>query len=405
MKNLGIILVCICSILTTSAQKPLNFSISGKIEGAQKGDTLRFMTVSSDWKQQTPVFDVVVGRSGKVKYKGSHLYSQNYVYFFHPKDTSYKVHSSRYSSSLFLTDAEVRIEADREYIYHPTLTGGVYDKELQLIKEKENSVGKERDSIYQCLKSAERCADTAQIRKFVEEFNSFLSQKEIKERRAEIENLTQEYLHNYSNEYVVYELLTSYSYMTLDSLENYYDKQIESVKDSYYGVALHNKITLLKALEPQMPAPEFTLTTITDEVVTNKDLLGKYVLIYHYGMCPGSLSLDKKLSDWYVEHKDKAEVIGYTSTRESIVKMAEGIKSGDKLMGFDLYEALQSMVNHPWKYEVDAGRNDANGALEKIYDFRGLPFFILISPEGKILDRSFTTFYSGSLDVVDAPVQ
>ncbi len=406
MKNLILTIACICALSTISAQEQLKFSISGQIEGAERGDTLRFVTVSPDWSQQTPVFDIVVGRGGKVKYKGAHSHSQNYPFFYHPKDTTYKVHSTHRAGLVFITHGEITMEGSKEYIYLPTLKGGVYDEELQAINDKENSVSKERDIIFKRLQSIDRSVEPELAQQYSEEFNSFYSQEHIKEQRTEIKSLKNHYFNNRSNEYVAYELLTSASSsMPIDLLESYYNKQTQSVKESYYGIELSNKITLIKSLAPQMPAPDFSLTTTSGEVISNKDLLGRYILIYHYGMCPGSLSLDKRLSDWYTEHKDRVEVIGYTSYRESIVDIAKKTEPGSKMMGIDMYEAMQSMTNHPWKYEVDAGFDDANGELEEIYDFGGLPYFVFISPEGKIIDRGFKTFYNDSLKVVDETEQ
>ncbi len=409
MKKIILILACICatSSITAQEQEQLKFSISGKIEGAERGDTLRFMNVSLDWSQQTPVFDIVVGRRGKIKYKGSHAHTQNYPFYYHPKDTTFIVHSTRRAGLVFITEGDVKIEGEIDNIYLPKLKGGAYDEELQSIRDKENSVDKERNALYKRIHSIDREANPELSKQYSEEFNSFYSQEHIKEQMAEIKSLKSHYFNNHSNEYVAYELLTrsSSSSMPIDSLENCYNKQTQSVKESYYGVLLGEKIALIKSLAPQMPAPDFSLTTTSGEVITNKDLAGKYLLIYHYGLCPGSLALDKKLSDWYTEHKDRVEVIGYTSYRESIVDIAKEIEPGSETMGIDIYEAVQSMINHPWRYEADAGFDDINKELEKIYNFGGLPYFVFISPDGKILDRGFKTFYNGSLKVVDQAEQ
>ncbi len=405
MKKVITIMVCIFVLSTISAQEQTKFSISGRISSAERGDTLRFNTVSPDWSQMTPTFDIVIGRSGKVKYKGTHPHSQNYAYYYHSKDTTYKVYSCHRAGKMFITEGEIKMEVDRDYIYLPILKGGVYDEELQLICEKDYGVDKERDDLYKRYKSVDIDKDAELSKEYQEEFNSFYSQKQIMERRDEVEKLKKYYFNNYSNEYVALEILSYAGLMPLDSLEGYYNRQTQSVKESYYGVELNNKINQLKALEPQMPAPDFTLTTITGEVVTKESLRGKYLLIYHYGLCPGSLALDKRLSNWYKNHKDRVEVVGYTSSRESIADLAKKTKPGSKTMGIDLYEALQSMTNHPWRYEVDADFDDVNGELNKIYDIGGLPFFIFISPEGIILDRGFKTFYNGALKVVDASAE
>lgn len=61
-------------------------------------------------------------------------------------------------------------------------------------------------------------------------------------------------------------------------------------------------------------------------------------------------------------------------------------------MNIELKPVLENMLAHPW---FDAEKVDGNEKIEKDYAFAGLPFFVLISPDGKIIVRDFTkAFYT-----------
>ncbi|MFI3239227.1 MAG: YjbQ family protein [Bacteroidales bacterium] len=150
---------------------------------------------------------------------------------------------------------------------------------------------------------------------------------------------------------------------------------------------------MINQIEFRLGARSRGFHLVTDEILRNLPSLPRV----------GLLNLFIQHTSAGLTINEKVEVIGYTSFRESIANAAIEIKEGDKTMGIDMYEALQSMTNHPWKYEVDADFNAENGELNKIYDIKGLPLFILISPDGKIIDRGFKTFYNGSLKVIESP--
>ena len=99
-------------------------------------------------------------------------------------------------------------------------------------------------------------------------------------------------------------------------------------------------------------------------------------------MCPGSMQIDKHVVNLYNKYKDKLNVISYTSSLRSIQEHYKTANDGDK-------EALNSMLNHPWEHVFEYESIPNNALLNERYEITGLPYFIFISPESKMIRRGY----------------
>ena len=114
-------------------------------------------------------------------------------------------------------------------------------------------------------------------------------------------------------------------------------------------------------------APDFELATPTGEKIKLSSLRGKYVLVDFWaswcGPCRKEIPNIKKV---YSEFKDKGlEVIG--------VSIDNSDKAWKKALEEEKLDYLQL--------------GDPKNITSKLYNFNGIPFIILISPEGIILDK------------------
>ena len=114
-------------------------------------------------------------------------------------------------------------------------------------------------------------------------------------------------------------------------------------------------------------APDFELATSTGEKIKLSSLRGKYVLVDFWaswcGPCRKEIPNIKKV---YAEFKDKGlEVVG--------VSIDNSDKAWKKALEEEKLDYLQL--------------GDPKNITSKLYNFNGIPFIILISPEGIILDK------------------
>ena len=138
----------------------------------------------------------------------------------------------------------------------------------------------------------------------------------------------------------------------------------------------------MKNIEVGFAPAEFTVTDKDDRKVSLSDYKGKYVLIYHWGLCPGTFWVNPKIMDLYQKYHEKGlEVLGFT--RDDLLKSLQG--SSEE---FKKDERVQGLLSHPWTtvYTEEEG----NGFIVKDLYFSGVPILMLISPDGITLVRGYT---------------
>lgn len=104
------------------------FGLSGRIDGLQVGDTLRFEHVLlPEWNNE-PAFDVVIGEAGAFAYRGGQAHDGYYLMICHPK-VGEAVESDRRGKSVIVTDGDrITLAGTTDEIYYCTLGGGICDE-------------------------------------------------------------------------------------------------------------------------------------------------------------------------------------------------------------------------------------------------------------------------------------
>ena len=171
-------------------------------------------------------------------------------------------------------------------------------------------------------------------------------------------------------------------YAPLEELEASYSALDEAARKSHYGIILRQEIDNIAMLAPGNDAPFFILNTMDGQQVTSDDYSGYYVLIYKFGLSEGSLMIDKDVTAFFENNKERVKVIGLTDDINTIRQFYERVSSSEKA----LKALLESMLSHPW---IDVEQTGDNVQLTMDYIIAGHPFFIFISPEGKMLARGF----------------
>lgn len=150
----------------------------------------------------------------------------------------------------------------------------------------------------------------------------------------------------------------------LEALLNRFDAGIRNC----YGLSqMQHKIDLVKGCEIGRPSPDFELPDLDGKPVRLSSLRGKYTLIDFWaswcGPCRKEIPNLKKV---YAGYKDK----------------------GLQLIGVSLDNS-----DAAWRKAVDEEQldylqlNDPENITGRLYNFSGIPFIILISPEGIILEK------------------
>lgn len=149
-----------------------------------------------------------------------------------------------------------------------------------------------------------------------------------------------------------------------EALLNQFDTSIRHC----YGVEkMQQQIDLIKNCAVGAVAPDFELKDTSGKMVKLSSLRGKYILIDFWaswcGPCRKEIPNIKKV---YADYRDRGLQVLGVSLDNSEEKWREAVKE-------EQLDYLQLL--------------DAKAITTKLYNFQGIPFIILISPEGVILEK------------------
>lgn len=397
LKRMITVLLCLMALFAgemISAQVSdgsKKFTIRGEIAGLEVGDTLRFERIDLPEYKTISHLDVLVSEPGRFEYFGEQTHIEFFLMVYKP--CKGKLPSFSVGGLQMLVDGgTVTVTGDREWIYFSRIDGEAFGDQpiLREVTELENSFQKERSGYLRQRTAAYEAGDTLKMREYVKKFNESYPKAEEMKRLQGLQNAFLQ--SNPSSPWCLVHRLRRASYTPLDTLENYYARLDETARTSFYGKKLQAKIDEQKRLQPGQPAPDFQVTLPDGTVRNSASFRGKYLLIYHWGYCPGSMQREKDVVALYNRFKDYLEILGITNNLDSFKKSAEETSADTKIYGLKLKEIFQSMSAHPW---IDAEHTKAdNFKISQLYAFAGYPYFIFISPDGKIISRGFhETFF------------
>lgn len=362
-----------------------SFKIEGEIKGLMPGDTLSFELVTFPGFKLDLAFEVIIEKQDKFTYRGFHEHIGYYAMSYKPISGKI-IPSDRQGLLMLIKSGTTRLVGTTAQIYYCRLEGDLYKNELlQEVMHLEDSLGKERGNFVRLIDEATTLKDTIRAKEYSDKFNSFhFSHKDDFQK---LSSLRKEFYDKFpSSEHTIINTLQMVNATPFETIKEKYEKMNKEAQNSYFGKTLKQELDKIAVLQPGEKAPDFHLIGLNGEKITLKSCAGSYVLIYHWGLCPGSLMIDNEVIELYNKYKDNLIVIGITDRIDNIKSTYEKTQPDSKFMNIELKPVLKNMLAHPW---FDAEKTNGNGKIEKDYAFGGLPFFVFISPDGKIIARDF----------------
>jgi hypothetical protein len=378
--------------------KSLAFTITGKVDGLMPGDTLCFERIILPMWQFEPAFNYVVENQGGFTYKCAHPHSQYYVMTYKSVSGIEPATDVR-GLLLFIKEGDLTIDGTVDYIYYSKVTGGIFDDTyLQKALALDKKLGMQRAAFSKISRDFYASGDTLQAKDAIKKFNYFSSDHETE--FAELSQLNKEFIeHSPSSEWTIIQYLSFVMYRPIEETQAAYDTMNQEARESYYGKQLKQQMDKVLKLTSGNDAPEFNLTTLDGNNISSKDCAGSYLLIYHWGLCPGSILNDTNFTEFYNKYKDHLKMIGITDNIATIRSLYEETKPDDEMMGAKLKPILEKMIAHPWIEVEDKGDNHQ---LLEDFLILGYPYFVFISPDGKMIAKGFYDTFDKAKETLQA---
>lgn len=396
MNKIFYIFLFFCAICNSYAK---SFKIQGNIDGLMPGDTLYFEKISFPGYKRTAAFKVIVKEPNKFTYKGKQDHINLYSMTYRPIKGKEPI-SDRRGLSMLIEDGTTILKGNANQIYYTSIEGGLYTNNLlQQAMQLEMSLGKGLAELYKLENEADLANDSVKKQEYKNQINMHDTVYDAEYR--EMSKLYHEFYKNFpSSPYTIVNSLERINSIPYKNLVSEYQKIDEKDKNNYFVKILKQEIDKIATLQPGQMAPDFSLKTVDGKIITLSDFKDTYVLIYHWGLCGGSFQLESSITELQEKYKDKLTIIGITDNLEKINQTYHKTNSGEKLFEIDRKETLKSMLSHPW---LESEKIEDNLKMVSDYnlDSAGYPYFVFISPDGKIIKKGFHNAFHASKEVLD----
>lgn len=365
------------------------FKLSGDLEGLQAGDTLFLKTfLLPDWKEDR-VDTILVEKAGTFSAFIPMEHTTFYLLMHQPKVGEPIRSCIRGAEIIARVGDDIQLKGALNYlgaVYH---SGGVY--EHSLVARYDSLVSASNTEMIDIFSQIMKYQDAKQndsVAKYGQMYNEYRHPSILKVFRDSLA------LKVNDMEYAAFMYASGFVFdATYEDVKNRLAQFTPEVQNSYFGQILDKQLLVLKNIGVGFSPAEFTVTDKNGQKVSLSDYKGKYVLIYHWGLCPGTFWVNPKIMDLYQKYHEKGfEVLGFT--RADLLNSLQG--SSDE---FKKDERVQGLLNHPWTtvYTEDEG----NGFIAKDLYFSGVPILMLVSPDGITMVRGYTKAYGEVKDILD----
>ncbi|MDE6654879.1 MAG: hypothetical protein K2K37_10900, partial [Muribaculaceae bacterium] len=351
----------------------MKFRIVGDIKGLAKGDTLYFQRIPLDGTLCLGVpsgFSIVVSESGRFEYEGIQNHAQYYRMIYAPAYGRYEDYMSD-GLRILVNNGEYVIKGDVADIYLSCISGGDYDDALISDALKSGCELSKRESAL--LRDIDKFRKKGDSKK-VGVLESALAELRLDNagRRDSIRrNIEKFKILKPSSTFTIVDYLENLSGYTVEDLRAAYNSLDSVAVDSYYGNMLIDNIMKMERVGVGCHMPFFALISSWHQPFSLNNLLGKYSLIYFWDTDAPSRKVDPDVVRMAEQYKDVMEVVGITPSEKPL----ERLRIDDK---------YSSMLKHKWR---DCEFVESNRLSIEQMALGAAPYFILLSPDGEILDR------------------
>lgn len=380
-------LTALMTACATAPQQP-GFQLSGEIEGLQTGDTLLLTEMIMPRWQNGKVDTLIATEAGRFSAYIPMEHTTYYLLDYKPKVGQPLKSCIRGEEIFARINDHITLKGAIEYLGALRHSGGSYEDEVVKSLDSLTAISdKELIDIYRKALQYREEEKTDSASKYVQMYNEYRSPKEIRIYR---DSLTYK-INNTEHAALMY-VMNLYD-ETYTQLKKRLEQFTPEIRSSYFGRILEEQLAILKNIEVGESPKDFTLTDKDGNKVALSDYKGKYTLIYHWGLCPGTFWVNPKIMELYKKYHDKGfEVIGLTKNdlKEQLPQYSEELRNS---------KDIQGLLNHPWSTFYTS--EEVNTFITDELSLAGVPILMFISPEGVTLARGYTEVYQKVKDILE----
>lgn len=356
-------------LLLVIACRPVDtFTVSGRLQGLNTGDTLRFDTYTLPFYEPISADTFIVAENNTIDISIAAHHTIYGLLQYAPRTG--KVWGNNSVEIIARPGDNIEIHGSIDYLKCARLKGGLYD-DTAVVRYLDTT--RETDSLETFYErkiaffSASGQSDSTFS--YIERFQHMKHPKAYKEMRDSLTNLA-------DNEYAAYLYLRLTHRKSPEELQERLNRFSPATRESYLGKRLESILPILTNISEGNKPKDFTLTDKNGNSVSLSDYRGKYLLLFYYGVCGGVFQTDPHLTDIYHEYHDKGlEMLGICRDGDIAAAYPQLLESPQ----------VQRLLAHP--YPTIYLTDEQNAYIRKELFLYATPTVMLIDPDGTTLIR------------------
>lgn len=356
-------------LLLVIACRPVDtFTVSGRLQGLNAGDTLRFDTYTLPFYDPISADTFIVAENNTIDITIEAHHTIYGLLQYTPR--AGKVWGNNSAEIIARPGDNIEIHGSIDYLKCARLKGGLYD---DTAVARYLDTAREMDSLETFYERKIACfsesGQSDSAFSYIERFQHMKRPKTYKEMRDSLTNLA-------DNEYAAYLYLRLTHRKTPEELQERLNRFSPATRESYLGKRLESMLPILTNISEGNKPKDFTLTDKNGNSVSLSDYRGKYLLLFYYGVCGGVFQTDPHLTDIYHEYHDKGlEMLGICRDGDIAAAYPQLLESPQ----------VQRLLDHP--YPTIYLTDEQNAYIGKELLLYATPTVMLIDPEGTTLIR------------------
>lgn len=356
-------------LLLVIACRPVDtFTVSGRLQGLNAGDTLRFDTYTLPFYDPISADTFIVAENNTIDITIEAHHTIYGLLQYAPRTG--KVWGNNSAEIIARPGDNIEIHGSIDYLKCARLKGGLYDNTAVA---RYLDTAREMDSLETFYERKIACfsesGQSDSALSYIERFQHMKRPKAYKEMRDSLTNLA-------DNEYAAYLYLRLTHRKSPEELQERLNRFSPATRESYLGKRLESMLPILNNISEGNKPKDFTLTDKNGNSVSLSDYRGKYLLLFYYGVCGGVFQTDPHLTDIYHEYHDKGlEMLGICRDGDIAAAYPQLLESPQ----------VQRLLDHP--YPTIYLTDEQNAYIEKELFLYATPTVMLIAPDGTTLIR------------------
>lgn len=368
-----VILSFAATLLSAASVSGANFHLDCRLHDLQKGDTVFCGSYEYIYFDPIRVDTFPVTEAGRLAVDTQLPHPANMIVWVHDANGKPMSTCFRGADLLAVPGDSVEIEGTVAYLGAVAKSGSIYDDPLvKAYVEEENILHEKLIDIYRQIAKYRTEENEDSLQKYSALYNQTNSHPRLRQLRDSL-------MRSNDNLYGAAIYASYIDGCGIDEQQRRLDAFAPEIRNSYFGQLFERHLATMRSIAVGGTLDDLAFVDKEGKARKLSDYRGQYLMIYHWGLCPGTIWANPRIKELYAKYHDRGfEIVGIT--QKDLLNTS--------YMDSPLADTIRELVDQPWAATVYL-ENPKNAYLKNRLYLSGVPLVFVVDPDGTVLFRGY----------------